>query len=113
MPTRSPARTGHESLIAGSSHATPPAATVTSPKMLMTTPAGSTSAIAPETAMDRAEIVSLHATMSTPAGEFRDCLKTEETTPLEPDDREYKYYARGIGLVRDGSVKLVRYGKAE
>jgi hypothetical protein len=24
--------------------------------------------------------------------------------------REYKYYARGIGLIQDGSLKLVKYG---
>ena len=33
------------------------------------------------------------------AGTFPDCLQTEETTPLEPDAREQKYYAAGIGMV--------------
>jgi len=37
-------------------------------------------------------------------------LKIAETTPLEPGVREYKYYARGIGLIQDGSLKLVKYG---
>jgi hypothetical protein len=37
----------------------------------------------------------------------------EETTPLEPGVKEYKYYAAGVGLVQDGSLKLVKYGKAE
>ncbi|MCI0487162.1 MAG: hypothetical protein L0229_11245 [Blastocatellia bacterium] len=69
--------------------------------------------IAPGVAMDRAEIVSLSETVKTPAGEFRNCLKVEETTPLEPGKKEYKYYARGIGLLQDGSLKLVKYGKAE
>ncbi len=69
--------------------------------------------IAPKAAMDRAEIVSLSETVKTPAGEFRNCLKVEETTPLEPGVREYKYYAAGVGLVQDGSLKLVKYGKAE
>jgi len=69
--------------------------------------------IAPKVAMDRAEIVSLSETVKTPAGEFRNCLKVEETTPLEPGVREYKYYAAGVGLVQDGSLKLVKYGKAE
>jgi hypothetical protein len=31
--------------------------------------------------------------------------------PLEPDEKEYKRYARGIGLIQDGSLKLVRYGR--
>jgi hypothetical protein len=69
--------------------------------------------IAPKVAMDRAEIVGMSATVNTPAGEFKNCLKVEETTPLEPGTKEYKYYAPGIGLLQDGSLKLVRYGKAE
>jgi len=69
--------------------------------------------IAPGVAMDRAEIMSLNEIVNTPAGQFKGCLKIEETTPLEPGNREYKYYASGIGLVQDGSLKLVKYGKAE
>jgi hypothetical protein len=67
--------------------------------------------IAPKVAMDRAEILSLNTTVNTPAGEFRNCLKMEESTPLEPGIKEYKYYAAGVGLVQDGDLKLVRYGK--
>ena len=63
--------------------------------------------IAPRVAMDRAEIVSTSAMVQTPAGEFKNCLKVEETTPLEPGKKEYKYYAPGVGLVQDGSLKLV------
>jgi hypothetical protein len=69
--------------------------------------------IAPRAAMDRAEIVSTNETVKTPAGEFTNCLRVEETTPLEPGTKEYKYYAPGIGLVQDGSLKLVAYGEAE
>lgn len=69
--------------------------------------------IAPKVAMDRAEIVSMSATVKAPAGEFKNCLKVEETTPLEPGTKEYKYYAPGIGLVQDGSLKLVKHGKIE
>jgi hypothetical protein len=69
--------------------------------------------IAPKVAMDRAEIVSLSETVKTPAGEFENCLKVEETTPLEPAIKEYKYYAAGVGMVQDGALKLVKYGKAE
>jgi len=68
--------------------------------------------IAPKVAMDRAENISVSETVKTPAGEFKNCLKVEETTPLEPG-KEYKYYAPGIGLVQDGSLKLVKYGKAD
>ena len=69
--------------------------------------------IAPGEAMDRAEIVSLKETVRTSAGEFKNCLKSEETTPLEPGSREYKYYAPGIGLVQDGSLKLIKHGRLE
>ena len=65
--------------------------------------------LAPKIAMDRAEIVSVTETVKTPAGEFTRCLKVEETTPLEPGQKEYKYYARGIGLVQDGALKLVAH----
>jgi len=51
--------------------------------------------------------------VKTPAGEFKNCLKVEETTPLEPNTKEYKYYAPGVGLVREGDLKLVKYGKAK
>jgi len=69
--------------------------------------------IAPKVAMDRAEIVSSTEPVTTPAGTFTGCVKIEETTPLEPGAREYKYYARGIGLIKDGSLSLVKYGIAE
>jgi hypothetical protein len=69
--------------------------------------------IAPGVAMDRAEIVSVDAVVKTPAGQLTNCLKVEETSPLEPRNKEYKCYAPGIGLVQDGSLKLVKHGKAE
>ena len=46
--------------------------------------------------------------VKTPAGEFKDCVKVEETTPLEPGARDYKYYARDAGLAQGRSLKLVR-----
>jgi hypothetical protein len=66
--------------------------------------------IAPGAGMDRAEIVSLTETVVTKAGTFKNCLKTEETTPLEPGTKEYKLYAPGIGQVSDGNRLLVEYG---
>jgi hypothetical protein len=69
--------------------------------------------LAPGVAMDRAEVVSMSETVGTPAAQFTSCLKVEETTPLEPGNKEYKYYAAGIGLVQDGALKLVKHGRAE
>jgi len=63
--------------------------------------------VAPGVAMDRAQIVSVSERVTTPAGTFEKCLKTEETTPLEPGDKEYKLYAPGVGLVRDGPLVLI------
>jgi hypothetical protein len=69
--------------------------------------------IAPQVALDRAEIVSISETVKTSIGDFKNCLKVEETTPLEPDSKGYKYYAPGIGLVQDSDLKVVKYGKAD
>ena len=68
--------------------------------------------IAKDVALDRAEIVSMSEPFKSAAGEFKSCVKTEETTPLEPGVKEYKLYAPGVGLVQDGSLKLVKYGQA-
>jgi len=65
---------------------------------------------APQVAMDRAENVSTRETVNTTAGRFVNCLKVKETTPLEPGNLEYKFYAPEVGLVQDGPLKLVRYG---
>jgi hypothetical protein len=61
-------------------------------------------------AMDHAEIVSLTERVVTPAGTFAGCLKTKETTPLEKGAVEYKVYAPGIGLLKDGELTLASYG---
>jgi hypothetical protein len=66
--------------------------------------------IAPGVAMDRAEIVSVDASLKTPAGEFHGCLKTRETSPLEKGAKESKVYAPGVGLIKDSSLLLVEYG---
>ncbi|MHC4606775.1 MAG: PepSY domain-containing protein [Planctomycetota bacterium] len=67
--------------------------------------------VAPGAAMDRAKIESLTDTVKTPAGTFEDCVRVRETTPLEPGVKEYKWHRKGIGLIQDAGLKLVRYGK--
>ena len=69
--------------------------------------------IAPQIAMDRAEIINLDGTLETPAGIFENCLVTEESSQLEPNAREAKVYAPGIGLIQDGKLLLTRYGFAK
>jgi len=66
--------------------------------------------IAPGVAMDRAEVLSISDTLSTPSENFTDCLVVEETTPLEPDAKDYKIYAPGIGLIKDGDLLFVEHG---
>jgi hypothetical protein len=73
--------------------------------------------LAPGVAEDQAEVIRLNARVTVPFGRFRSCLKTLETTPLDPSAREFKYYARGVGLVlvtdeqggdREALVSMVR-----
>jgi hypothetical protein len=66
--------------------------------------------LAPGVAMDRAEIISVTETCKTPAGTFTGCLKVKEGSALKPAESEYKYYAPGIGLVRDEDARLIKYG---
>jgi hypothetical protein len=66
--------------------------------------------IAPKKAMDRFEVVSLNEELKTPAGTFKNCLKTRESSPLEPGTVEHKTYAPGVGLIKDAGLKLVKHG---
>jgi hypothetical protein len=50
-------------------------------------------------AEDEAKILRLDAKATVPAGSFVACLETEDTTPLEPDVAEHKFYARNVGPV--------------
>lgn len=65
--------------------------------------------IAAGVAEDRAEIISLDEQLRVPAGNYSNVLKVEETTPLEPREKEFKYYAPGIGLLQDEDLKLTKY----
>lgn len=69
--------------------------------------------IAPNVAVDRAEIVGMGEVVQTPAGEFSDTLITRETNRLEPDVAELKYYAAGIGLIQEEDLMLQQYGFIE
>lgn len=62
--------------------------------------------ISPGVAMDRAEVVSLDEKVETPAGVFEHCLHVRESSPLEKGV-SHKWYAPGIGLIRDGDCALV------
>jgi hypothetical protein len=66
--------------------------------------------VAPKVAMDRAEVASITDQLKTPAGAFTNCLKTQETTPLDPAEKGYKTYAPGIGIIQDEDLLLVKHG---
>ena len=66
--------------------------------------------IAPDVALDRAEVVSLDETLETPAGVFTDALRTQEGTALNLREKEFKTYAPGIGLIQDQHLLLTEYG---
>jgi hypothetical protein len=57
------------------------------------------------------EVVSVHETVVVPAGTFRDCIKIKEH--LADGTTEYKYYAKGVGAVRetpsDGDELLIAH----
>lgn len=67
---------------------------------------------APEKAMDRCEILSLDTELKTPAGTFKNCLRTKETSALERG-ASYKVYAPGVGLIKDEECLLVKVVKPE
>ena len=50
-------------------------------------------------AEDVGEILSLDERVEVPFGAFDDVVMTKDTTPLEPDVLEHKFYARGVGPV--------------
>jgi len=61
--------------------------------------------IAPKVALDRVEVVSVDETIKTPAGTFHHCVHLRETTPLEADVSN-KYYAPGVGMIKDDEFEL-------
>jgi hypothetical protein len=50
-------------------------------------------------AEDNGEILSLTETADVPAGQYEGCLQTADTSGIEPDVLEHKYYAQGVGPV--------------
>ncbi len=63
--------------------------------------------IAPRVAEDRAEIISMTETVNTPVSTFDKVIKSEETNPLEPGSKDYKFYVKGIGFIKEESFKLM------
>jgi hypothetical protein len=64
-------------------------------------------------AEDRFRILSMAASIATPAVSSTTAMLTEETTVLEPGVIDHKYYVRGIGTVVEQQVAGAPPGKAE
>ena len=50
-------------------------------------------------AEDMADVLALNETVNVPQGNFTNCLKTRDWTPLEPGADEHKYYCPSVGGV--------------
>ena len=66
--------------------------------------------IAPDAAMDRAEIVGVSDKVETTAGTFRDCVHFRESSAIEKGV-DHKWFAPGVGLIKDGDLLLVKIGR--
>lgn len=65
--------------------------------------------VSPGQAEDMAQIVAADASVRVRAGKYDNCLRIKEWDPLEPGVVEYKYYARGTGVVlEEEPVEKVR-----
>jgi hypothetical protein len=64
-------------------------------------------------AEDRAKVVSVDEHADVPHGSFDGVLETEDTTPLEPDLVERKYYAKDVGPVLTIAVSKGSRGREE
>ena len=65
--------------------------------------------VAEDIALDRAEHEGLGVTVEVEAGTFEECLSIVETTPLEPGEESLKWYAPGVGLIKDNEAELVDF----
>ena len=54
-----------------------------------------------DVAEDQGRVEAVGVSARVPYGSFRDCIRTVDTSPLEPFVRETKLYCRGVGLVQE------------
>jgi hypothetical protein len=65
---------------------------------------------APGVGQDRAEILSANEKITTPAGTFENCIHVLETSAMEKGAADHKWYAAGVGQVKEAEMVLVKYG---
>ncbi|WP_052323988.1 hypothetical protein [Flavihumibacter sp. ZG627] len=59
----------------------------------------------PDNAEDEAQVIGVNLTIETPLGTYTNCLKTKNWSKLEPGIIEHKYYAPGVGLVKEVNLQ--------
>jgi hypothetical protein len=69
-------------------------------------------------AEDQGQVLDLATRVGVPAGRFRHARMTEDTSQLEPNVAEFKFYAPGVGVVAEidaspapGRVALIKFTK--
>jgi hypothetical protein len=74
--------------------------------------------VSPGQAEDMGEVVALDATVRVKKGKYENCLKIREWNPLEPGAVEFKYLAKGVGVVLEeetgadsARVELFKFSK--
>ena len=56
-------------------------------------------------AEDMGEVLSLNETITVPTETYTNCIMIRDINPYEPDVEEHKYYAAGIGVVAELTVR--------
>jgi hypothetical protein len=56
--------------------------------------------------------VAVNEEIKVPAGAFKNCLHTKESSALESGSED-KYYAPGVGLIKDADFVLVKIEKGK
>lgn len=68
--------------------------------------------VAPGVALDRARHVDMGLEVTTPAGTFTDCVAVLDSTPLDPDAEDLKFYCPGVGIAVDDILFITEFGQA-
>lgn len=63
--------------------------------------------VAPGIALDQAEIISLDTTITVPTATYDNVMKVDESSPLDLGAISEKWYAPGVGLIKDNVAELV------
>lgn len=56
-------------------------------------------------AEDQGKVLAVDETVTGPTGRYEHVVRTADTTPLEPDLVENKWYAPGVGVVKEADIK--------